>query len=66
MSSSALIAVDNAGAPGQLFHELLKTRRAVRSYTGERVSRETLERIARVSQRRRAHDEVVQWNRWTS
>ena len=33
------------------FYNLLKTRRAVRSYTGERVSRETLERIARAARR---------------
>lgn len=32
-------------------YELLKKRRAVRSYTGERVSRETLERIARAARR---------------
>jgi nitroreductase len=32
-------------------HELLKQRRAVRSYTGERVPRETLERIARAARR---------------
>ena len=98
------------------FYDLLKKRRAVRSYTGERVPRETLERIARAarrgpnagysqglrllvvddllgipddltivtgvtvghpaedpdwdrassvfSQRRRGHDEVIQWNHW--
>ena len=33
------------------FYELLKLRRAVRSYTGERVPRETLERIARAARR---------------
>ena len=33
------------------FYELLKRRRAVRSYTGERVSREVLERIARAARR---------------
>ncbi len=33
------------------FYELLKKRRAVRSYTGERVPRETLERIARAARR---------------
>ncbi len=33
------------------FYELLKRRRAVRSYTGERVPRETLERIARAARR---------------
>jgi nitroreductase len=33
------------------FYELLKQRRAVRSYTGERVPRETLERIARAARR---------------
>ena len=33
------------------FYELLKKRRAVRSYTGERVPRETLERIARAGRR---------------
>jgi FMN reductase [NAD(P)H] len=33
------------------FYNLLKTRRAVRSYTGERVPRETLERIARAARR---------------
>jgi nitroreductase len=32
-------------------YELLKGRRAVRSYTGERVPRETLERIARAARR---------------
>ncbi|HEU5214535.1 MAG TPA: nitroreductase family protein [Gaiellaceae bacterium] len=32
-------------------YELLKQRRAVRSYTGERVPRETLERIARAARR---------------
>jgi nitroreductase len=32
-------------------YELLKKRRAVRSYTGERVPRETLERIARAARR---------------
>jgi FMN reductase [NAD(P)H] len=31
------------------FYDLLKKRRAVRSYTGERVPRETLERIARAA-----------------
>jgi nitroreductase len=35
----------------QSFYELLKRRRAVRSYTGERVPRETLERIARAARR---------------
>jgi FMN reductase [NAD(P)H] len=33
------------------FYELLKKRRAVRSYTGERVPRGTLERIARAARR---------------
>jgi FMN reductase [NAD(P)H] len=33
------------------FHELLRQRRAVRSYTGEPVPRETLERIARAGRR---------------
>jgi nitroreductase len=33
------------------FYELLRRRRAVRSYTGERVPRETLERIARAARR---------------
>ncbi len=33
------------------FYELLKRRRAVRSYTGERVPREVLERIARAARR---------------
>ncbi len=33
------------------FYELLKERRAVRSYTGEPVPRETLERIARAARR---------------
>jgi nitroreductase len=33
------------------FYELLKQRRAVRSYTGERVPREALERIARAARR---------------
>jgi nitroreductase len=33
------------------FYELLKRRRSVRSYTGERVSREALERIARAARR---------------
>jgi FMN reductase [NAD(P)H] len=33
------------------FYELLKRRRAVRSYTGERVPREALERIARAARR---------------
>jgi nitroreductase len=33
------------------FYELLKRRRAVRSYTGERVPRELLERIARAARR---------------
>ena len=33
------------------FYDLLKKRRAVRSYTGERVPRETLERIARAGRR---------------
>jgi nitroreductase len=33
------------------FYELLKQRRAVRSYTGETVPRETLERIARAGRR---------------
>lgn len=33
------------------FYDLLKKRRAVRSYTGERVPRETLERIARAARR---------------
>ncbi|HLY86368.1 MAG TPA: nitroreductase family protein [Gaiellaceae bacterium] len=33
------------------FYDLLKKRRAVRSYTGERVARETLERIARAARR---------------
>jgi nitroreductase len=33
------------------FYDLLEQRRAVRSYTGERVPRETLERIARAARR---------------
>jgi FMN reductase [NAD(P)H] len=33
------------------YYELLKQRRAVRSYTGERVPRETLERIAHAARR---------------
>jgi FMN reductase [NAD(P)H] len=33
------------------FYDLLKKRRAVRRYTGERVPRETLERIARAARR---------------
>src|SRR5437763_15490453 len=33
------------------FYDLLKKRRAVRGYTGERVPRETLERIARAARR---------------
>ena len=33
------------------FYDLLKNRRAVRSYSGERVPRETLERIARAARR---------------
>jgi nitroreductase len=33
------------------FYELLKKRRSVRSYTGERVPREALERIARAARR---------------
>jgi nitroreductase len=33
------------------FYDLLKRRRAVRSYSGERVSREALERIARAARR---------------
>jgi nitroreductase len=33
------------------FYDLLKQRRAVRSYTGDPVSRETLERIARAARR---------------
>jgi nitroreductase len=33
------------------FYDLLRKRRAVRSYTGERVPRETLERIARAARR---------------
>src|SRR5579871_3570820 len=33
------------------FYDLLKKRRAVRSYTGERVPREVLERIARAARR---------------
>src|SRR5438309_7665301 len=37
--------------PSQVFYELLKNRRAVRSYTGEPVPRETLERIARAARR---------------
>jgi nitroreductase len=36
---------------GIAFYELLKQRRAVRSYTGEPVPRETLERIARAARR---------------
>ena len=36
---------------GEPFYELLKKRRAVRSYTGEPVPRETLERIARAARR---------------
>ena len=35
----------------QSFYDLLKKRRAVRSYTGEAVPRETLERIARAARR---------------
>jgi FMN reductase [NAD(P)H] len=35
----------------QSFYDLLKKRRAVRSYTGEPVPRETLERIARAARR---------------
>ena len=35
----------------QSFYDLLKKRRSVRSYTGERVPRETLERIARAGRR---------------
>ena len=35
----------------QSFYDLLKQRRAVRSYTGEPVQRETLERIARAGRR---------------
>ena len=37
--------------PPESFYDLLKKRRAVRSYTGERVPRETLERIARAARR---------------
>ena len=33
------------------FYALLKNRRAVRSYTGERVPRETLERLTRAARR---------------
>ncbi len=36
---------------GEPFYELLRRRRAVRSYTGEPVPRETLERIARAARR---------------
>jgi FMN reductase [NAD(P)H] len=36
---------------GIAFYELLRQRRAVRSYTGESVPRETLERIARAARR---------------
>jgi nitroreductase len=36
---------------GIAFYELLKQRRSVRSYTGESVPRETLERIARAARR---------------
>jgi FMN reductase [NAD(P)H] len=36
---------------GESFYALLKRRRAVRSYSGERVPRETLERIARAARR---------------
>jgi nitroreductase len=36
---------------GDPFYDLLKRRRAVRSYTGEPVPRETLERIARAARR---------------
>ena len=36
---------------GESFYELLKRRRSVRSYTGERVPRDTLERIARAARR---------------
>lgn len=35
----------------EAFYDLLKKRRAVRSYTGERVPREVLERIARAGRR---------------
>ena len=38
-------------AATQSFYDLLKQRRAVRSYTGERVPRETLERMARAARR---------------
>ena len=38
-------------AATQSFYDLLKRRRAVRSYTGERVPHETLERIARAARR---------------
>jgi FMN reductase [NAD(P)H] len=52
MSSTALTGVDNAGmSETQPLYELLKKRRAVRSYTGERVPRETLERITRAARR---------------
>ncbi len=36
---------------GESFYDLLRRRRAVRSYTGERVSREALERVARAARR---------------
>ncbi len=36
---------------GESFYDLLKSRRSVRSYTGERAPRETLERIARAARR---------------
>jgi nitroreductase len=45
-----LYAVDNADM-AESFYDLLKKRRAVRSYTGEPVPRETLERIARAARR---------------
>src|SRR5437762_7993494 len=41
---------DNARV-AESFYDLLKRRRAVRSYTGERVARETHERIARAARR---------------
>lgn len=37
--------------PGEPFYELLRKRRAVRSYTGERVPRDVLERISRAARR---------------
>ena len=51
-TESRLAAADNGVVPEpQSFYELLTKRRAVRSYTGEPVPRETLERIARAARR---------------